>query len=99
MKTNTSDLVRQMNIVSEEHEQVLRELKNMQSVVGYISHLLDAYNIMSTRVDELEEEIKELKRGKNNKTDTPTEGTKTHRVEKTVMPNMRIIMGIKKQQE
>lgn len=64
MKTNTSDLVRQMNIVSEEHEQVLRELKNMQSVVGYISHLLDAYNIMSTRVDELEEEIKALKRGK-----------------------------------
>lgn len=78
MKTNTSDLVRQMNIVSEEHEQVLRELKNMQSVVGYISHLLDAYNIMSTRVDELEEEIKALKRGKNNKTDTSTEGTQRH---------------------
>ena len=96
MKTNTSDLVRQMNIVSEEHEQVLRELKNMQSVVKYISHLLDAYNIVSGRVDELQEEIKALKRGKNNKADTPTEDTKTHRVEKTVMPNMRIIMGIKK---
>lgn len=96
MKTNTSDLVRQMSIVSEEHEQVLRELKNMQSVVKYISHLLDAYNIVSGRVDELQEEIKELKREKNNKTDTSTEGTETHRVEKTVMPNMRIIMGIKK---
>ena len=96
MRTNTSDLVRQMSIVSEEHEQVLRELKNMQSVVKYISHLLDAYNIVSGRVDELQEEIKELKREKNNKTDTSTEGTETHRVEKTVMPNMRIIMGIKK---
>lgn len=96
MRTNTSDLVRQMNIVSEEHEQVLRELKNMQSVVKYISHLLDAYNIVSGRVDELQEEIKELKHGKNNKTDTSTEGTETHRVEKTVMPNMRIIMGLKK---
>lgn len=96
MRTNTSDLVRQMSIVSEEHEQVLRELKNMQSVVKYISHLLDAYNIVSGRVDELQEEIKELKRGKNNETDTPTEGTETHRVEKTVMPNMRIIMGLKK---
>lgn len=96
MRTNTSDLVRQMSIVSEEHEQVLRELKNMQSVVKYISHLLDAYNIVSGRVDELQEEIKELKRGKNNNTDTPTKGTKTHRVEKTVMPNMRIIMGLKK---
>ena len=99
MERNISDLVRQMNIVSEEHEQVLREFKNMQSVVKYISHLLDAYNIMSTRVDELEEEIKALKRGRTNKADTPTEGTETHRVEKTVMPNMRIIMGIKKQQE
>lgn len=96
MRTNTSDLVRQMSIVSEEHEQVLRELKNMQSVVKYISHLLDAYNIVSGRVDELQEEIKELKHGKNNKTDTSTEGTETHRVEKTVMPNMRIIMGLKK---
>lgn len=96
MRTNTSDLVRQMNIVSEEHEQVLRELKNMQSVVKYISHLLDAYNIVSGRVDELQEEIKALKRGKNNKTDTQTADTKTHRVEKTVMPNMRIIMGLKK---
>lgn len=96
MRTNTSDLVRQMSIVSEEHEQVLRELKNMQSVVKYISHLLDAYNIVSGRVDKLQEEIKELKRGKNNKADTPTEGTKTHRVEKTVIPNMRIIMGLKK---
>lgn len=96
MKTNTSDLVRQMSIVSEEHEQVLRELKNMQSVVKYISHLLDAYNIVSGRVDELQEEIKELKRGRTNKADTPTRDTKTHRVEKTVMPNMRIIMGIKK---
>lgn len=96
MRTNTSDLVRQMNIVSEEHEQVLRELKNMQYVVGYISDILEAYNIVSGRVDELQEEIKELKRGRTNKADTPTEGTKTHRVEKTVMPNMRIIMGIKK---
>nr|DAH62123.1 MAG TPA: hypothetical protein [Caudoviricetes sp.] len=51
MRTNTSDLVRQMSIVSEEHEQVLRELKNMQSVVKYISHLLDAYNIVSGRVE------------------------------------------------
>ena len=33
MERNISDLVKQMNIVSEEHEQVLRELKNMQSVV------------------------------------------------------------------
>lgn len=96
MRTNTSDLVRQMNIVSEEHEQVLRELKNMQSVVKYISHLLDAYNIVSGRVDELQEEIKALKRGRTNKADTPTRDTKTHRVEKTVMPNMRIIMGLKK---
>lgn len=96
MRTNTSDLVRQMNIVSEEHEQVLRELKNMQYVVGYISDILEAYNIVSGRVDELQEEIKELKRGRTNKADTPTEGTETHRVEKTVMPNMRIIMGLKK---
>lgn len=96
MERNISDLVKQMNIVSEEHEQVLRELKNMQSVVKYISHLLDAYNIVSGRVDELQEEIKELKRGRTNKTDTQTADTKTHRVEKTVMPNMRIIMGIKK---
>jgi hypothetical protein len=56
MRTNTSDLVRQMNIVSEEHEQVLRELKNMQYVVGYISDILEAYNIVSGRVDELQEE-------------------------------------------
>lgn len=96
MRTNTSDLVRQMSIVSEEHEQVLRELKNMQYVVGYISDILEAYNIVSGRVDELEEEIKELKRGRTNKADTPTRDTKTHRVEKTVMPNMRIIMGLKK---
>lgn len=96
MRTNTSDLVRQMSIVSEEHEQVLRELKNMQYVVGYISDILEAYNIVSGRVDELQEEIKELKRGRTNKADTPTDGTKTHRVEKTVMPNMRIIMGLKK---
>lgn len=48
MERNISDLVKQMNIVSEEHEQVLRELKNMQSVVKYISHLLDAYNIVDT---------------------------------------------------
>lgn len=96
MERNISDLVKQMNIVSEEHEQVLRELKNMQSVVKYISHLLDAYNIVSGRVDELQEEIKELKRGRTNKVDTQTADTKTHRVEKTVMPNMRIIMGIKK---
>ena len=96
MKTNTSDLVRQMSIVSEEHEQVLRELKNMQYVVGYISDILEAYNIVSGRVDELQEEIKELKRGRTKKADTPTRDTKTHRVEKTVMPNMRIIMGIKK---
>lgn len=96
MRTNTSDLVRQMNIVSEEHEQVLRELKNMQYVVGYISDILEAYNIVSGRVDELQEEIKELKRGRTNKADTPTRDTKTHRVEKTVMPNMRIIMGLKK---
>ena len=96
MERNISDLVKQMNIVSEEHEQVLRELKNMQSVVKYISHLLDAYNIVSGRVDELQEEIKELKRGRTNKADTQTAYTKTHRVEKTVMPNMRIIMGIKK---
>lgn len=96
MKTNTSDLVRQMSIVSEEHEQVLRELKNMQYVVGYISDILEAYNIVSGRVDELQEEIKELKRGRTNKADTQTADTKTHRVEKTVMPNMRIIMGIKK---
>ena len=93
MERNISDLVKQMNIVSEEHEQVLRELKNMQSVVKYISHLLDAYNIVSGRVDELQEE---LKRGRTNKADTQTADTKTHRVEKTVMPNMRIIMGIKK---
>lgn len=96
MRTNTSDLVRQMSIVSEEHEQVLRELKNMQYVVGYISDILEAYNIVSGRVDELQEEIKELKRGITNKADTPTRDTKTHRVEKTVMPNMRIIMGLKK---
>ena len=96
MERNISDLVKQMNIVSEEHEQVLRELKNMQSVVKYISHLLDAYNIVSGRVDELQEEIKELKRGRTNKADTQTADTKTHRVEKTEMPNMRIIMGIKK---
>lgn len=96
MRTNTSDLVRQMSIVSEEHEQVLRELKNMQYVVGYISDILEAYNIVSGRVDELQEEIKELKRGRTNKADTPTRDTKTHRVEKTVMPNMRIIMGLKK---
>lgn len=96
MRTNTSDLVRQMSIVSEEHEQVLRELKNMQYVVGYISDILEAYNIVSGRVDELQEEIKALKRGRTNKADTPTRDTKTHRVEKTVMPNMRIIMGLKK---
>ena len=72
MKTNTSDLVRQMSIVSEEHEQVLRELKNMQYVVGYISDILEAYNIVSGRVDELQEEIKELERGRTNKADTPT---------------------------
>lgn len=96
MRTNTSDLVRQMSIVSEEHEQVLRELKNMQYVVGYISDILDAYNIMSRRVDELQEEIKVIKRGKTNKTDTSTECTKTHRVEKTKIPNMQIIMGLKK---
>ena len=96
MERNISDLVKQMNIVSEEHEQVLRELKNMQSVVKYISHLLDAYNIVSGRVAELQEEIKELKRGRTHKADTQTADTKTHRVEKTVMPNMRIIMGIKK---
>ena len=65
MERNISDLVKQMNIVSEEHEQVLRELKNMQSVVKYISHLLDAYNIVSGRVDELQEEIKELSRNKS----------------------------------
>ena len=96
MRTNTSDLVRQMSIVSEEHEQVLRELKNMQYVVGYISDILEAYNIVSGRVDELQEEIKALKRGRTNKADTPTRDTKTHRVEKTVMPNMRIIIGLKK---
>lgn len=36
MERNISDLVKQMNIVSEEHEQVLRELKNMQSVVNKV---------------------------------------------------------------
>lgn len=96
MRTNTSDLVRQMSIVSEEHEQVLRELKNMQYVVGYISDILEAYNIMSGRVDGLEKEICEMKRNNPQKADTSTGVTKTHRVEKTVMPNMRIIMGLKK---
>ena len=76
MKTNTSDLVRQMSIVSEEHEQVLRELKNMQYVVGYISDILEAYNIVSGRVDELQEEIKELKRGRTNKAGYPNKGHK-----------------------
>lgn len=54
----------------------------MQSAVRYISHLLDTYNIVSGRMDELQEEIKELKRGRTNKADTSTGEIKTHRVEK-----------------
>lgn len=96
MKTNTSDLIKQMNLISEEHEQVLVELKNMQYVVGYISDILKAYNIMSRRVDELEKEICEIKRNKPQNADASTKEIKEtgRRIEKTKFPNMELIMGI-----
>lgn len=96
MRTNTSDLIKQMNLISEEHEQVLRELKNMQYVVGYISDILDAYNIMSRRVDGLEKEIREIKRNNTQNADASTNEIKEtgRRIEKTKFPNMKLIMGI-----
>lgn len=96
MIKNTSDLIKQMNLISEEHEQVLVELKNMQAVVRYISDILDAYNIMSRRVDGLEKEIREIKRNNTQNADASTNEIKEtrRRIEKTKFPNMGLIMGI-----
>lgn len=96
MRTNTSDLIKQMNLITEEHEQVLKELKNMQAVVRYINHLLEAYSIMSRRVEGLEKEICEIKRNNPQNADTSTKEIKEtgSRIEKTKFPNMKLIMKI-----
>lgn len=96
MIKNASDLIKQMNLIAEEHEQVLVELKNMQAVVRYINHLLEAYSIVSRRVDRLEKEIREIKRNNSQNADTSTKEIKEtgHRIENTKFPNMKLIMGI-----
>ncbi|MBC8593868.1 hypothetical protein H8744_11555 [Oscillospiraceae bacterium N12] len=92
MRTNTSDLRSQVISLAEEHEQVLKELKNIQSVTGYISRLLDAYGIMSRRVDELENEIQEIRRNNSN-VNASTRKIKEagYRIEKTKFPNMELV--------
>lgn len=41
--------------------------ENIQELYSYLSSVLDAYNILSRRVDELQEEVKELKGNPDNK--------------------------------
>lgn len=94
MRTNTSDLVRQINYISEEHEQIIKELKNMQSVIEYINLIMEAYGYMSDNVKDIRAELDVLKESL-----PPSKANKRAvrpRIEQTKFPDMGIIMGKRK---
>lgn len=62
--------------------------ENIQELYSYLSSVLDAYNILSRRVDELQEEVKELKGNPDNK---KVGKPKSSRVIDTKYSHMRIL--------
>lgn len=62
--------------------------ENIQELYSYLSSVLDAYNILSRRVDELQEEVKELKGNPDNK---KVGKPKSSRIIGTKYPHMSII--------